>query len=432
MSIEKFSNDELYSAVFRCGGIVSKAAAKLGVRSSSLHRRLTKAGLMDSIKAERKRVISSQKKSAGQNYSEDEFGDPNRSEASIIKTAGLNPEEYVVEGSTVNLWEVSGKDEDSNIWSKENKQVKLNLRKKSPDASSFSELIEELKANSVKVKRLKKPKLPPNKNERVLEVSLSDLHFGLNLHKEECGSEWNMEKCSEMVLDSLEAILERAKAFGPFSQIVFPVGNDIVHCDNLFGTTTKGTPQPDSVSLYASYPRLVQLVSTVAERLSEVAPVHIIHVAGNHDKLTSYNLCMLLAAKYANNENVTVDVGSSAYKFYSFGDNLIGFNHGNYIKPDKLVSLMANSRPEDWATSKFREWHLGHHHRKGVSRPIMWEESGVSVEYLPTLVPSNDWHNERGYCFNQRGAVGFVWDAKGGCVAKLQVNVNLGSGELVL
>ena len=40
------------------------------------------------------------------------------------------------------------------------------------------------------------------------------------------------------------------------------------------------------------------------------------------------------------------------------------FTHGSEEKRDSLPMLMANERKELWAETKFREWHLGHMHRK--------------------------------------------------------------------
>jgi hypothetical protein len=167
----------------------------------------------------------------------------------------------------------------------------------------------------------------------------------------------------------------------------------------------------------------------MVDRLAQIAPVRVIQVSGNHDYVASFSLGHVLKAYYRNNENVSVEVNPSPYKFYKFGANLIGFDHGHHIKAGKLAGLMAQHCREHWATTSFREWHLGDQHRKGTGSPVVMEEQGVSVEYLPALTPPNGWHKLKGFNWQQRGAMGFVWDHDEGPIARLQVNLDSYTGK---
>ena len=90
---------------------------------------------------------------------------------------------------------------------------------------------------------------------------------------------------------------------------------------------------------------------------------------------------------------------------------------------------MAHECREHWADTSFREWHLGDQHRKGTGSPVVMEEQGVGVEYLPALTPPNAWHRLKGFNWQQRGAMAFVWDHDTGPVARLQVNLNSYTGK---
>jgi hypothetical protein len=57
------------------------------------------------------------------------------------------------------------------------------------------------------------------------------------------------------------------------------------------------------------------------------------------------------------------------------------------------------------------------------------EEQGVSVEYLPSITPPNDWHRLHAFNWQKRGALAFVWDYEHGQIARLQVNLNSYTGK---
>ena len=109
--------------------------------------------------------------------------------------------------------------------------------------------------------------------------------------------------------------------------------------------------------------------------------------------------------------------------------NLIGFEHGHSVKPIRLAALMANERPDDWAETLYREWHLADQHRKGSSKPAMLEEQGVAIEYLPGLPPANEWHRLKAFNRQQRAGVAFVWDHEEGPIHRAQVNISRITGE---
>jgi hypothetical protein len=228
---------------------------------------------------------------------------------------------------------------------------------------------------------------------------------------------------------SIEKLLDRAKPYGDFDEIVFPFGNDFMHHDNLNHTTTKGTLQPEGVSYAYVYERAIELGIAMVDRLAKIAPVKVIQVSGNHDQVSSFSLGHVLKAYYRRDAGVDVQVNPSPYKFWRYGVNLVGFDHGHHVKPIRLAALMAHEAKEHWVDTCYREWHLGDQHRKGSSSPVTMEEQGVSVEYLPALTPPNAWHRLKAFNWQQRGAMAFVWDRAEGPIARLQVNINSYTGR---
>ncbi len=82
-----------------------------------------------------------------------------------------------------------------------------------------------------------------------------------------------------------------------------------------------------------------------------------------------------------------------------------------------------------WQESLFCEWHLGDQHRKASAKPSTFEEQGVSVEYLPSLTPANEWHRLKGFNWQKRGGTAFVYDFASGPLARLQVNFDNYTGK---
>jgi len=136
----------------------------------------------------------------------------------------------------------------------------------------------------------------------------------------------------------------------------------------------------------------------------------------------------VMNAYFHQNDNVTVECDPSPYKFKRYGVNLIGFEHGHSVATIRLAALMANERPQDWAETKYREWHLGDQHRKGSAKPSVMEEQGVSVEFLPSLTAPNEWHRLKSFNWQKRGAMAWVWDYNYGPLARLQINIDSTTG----
>lgn len=315
--------------------------------------------------------------------------------------------------------------------------VSLKLRRKSPQVLSIETLLKEISScgkvklpNYTSSRKVGSRKVGASR--RALEVSLMDPHLGLKCYQPAADMAWSLEETEDAFMSTTKKLIHQAKPFGPFEEIVVPIGNDYFHADTVFHTTTAGTHQPEMEPLHEVYVRGKRLMLWYTETLRELAPIKLLAIPGNHDRLMSFTMAMLVEAYYegAEAEDVVVDASSSPYKFWSYGVNLIGFEHGHSVKPIRLAALMANeTRLTHWQGARYCEWHLGDQHRKGSARPSMLEEQGVSVEYLPSLTPPNEWHRLKSFNWQKRGAMGFVYDYDRGPVARLQVNFDSYTGK---
>lgn len=407
------------------------AAEALGIPRSTLVDRYNKAlqqnlTTKDGRPKEKKRIVET-----SNGLTIDYLGTKIETPEDLIAHAEIDLDVWEVAEVTINNWEVAGKinqDGSQRLWKTPLRQIKVKLRKKSDERLAIESLLEKIESSSPKVPKIKRVKL--NKSEaRCLEVSIMDPHYGMQCYPPGADQAWSLNDCEIACMWAIYGLLERAKPYGPFEQIIFPFGNDFLHHDSLRHETTAGTPQPEAVAWHHVYERAEVLAINMIDALKTMAPVKVIEVPGNHDRHSAYTLARVLNAYYRNDENVEVDATVSPYKFHRYGTNLIGFEHGHSVAPIRLAALMANERPQDWAETSYREWHLGDQHRKGSSKPHTFEEQGVSVEYLPALTPPNEWHRIKAFNWQKRGAMAYVWDYHTGPMARVQVNLNSYTGK---
>jgi hypothetical protein len=435
----KVSTDKIFQAALEHDGNLRATADALGLASRSVAwSRLKSAGLLEELRARTGTTKSASPKEKIEvrprgNYTDvDYLGTKIETEEELLQHAGIDMELYEIDRVVVNNWEVAGKKAKNDwqgVWKTGLRQIKITLKRKKEDHLSVERILAKIEAASPLILPIKYPKAKKSKPKRALEISIMDPHYGMLCYQGESDHSWDLEQCEKMCMWSIDNLVERAKGYGPFEEIVFPFGNDFLHHDNLQHTTTKGTLQPEGLPFLYVYERAIELAITMVERLAELAPVKVIQVSGNHDQVAAFTMGHVLKAYYRNDPNVDVDVSPSPYKFWNFGTNLIGFDHGHHVKPARLAALMAHECVNLWATTTFREWHLGDQHRKGSGSPVTMEEQGVGVEYLPALTPPNAWHRLKAFNWQQRGAMGFVWDHAEGPLARVQVNLNSYTGR---
>jgi hypothetical protein len=434
-ALNNISTESMYSCAIKHGGNLSKAAAELGSTRSTLFSRLKNSGLLAKLRANTtSKLITTPKSSlkvseSGAGTTIEYLGDEITTYEELLVRAEIDLNLFEVEKVITNMWEQAGRKNENTIYKTGLIQIKVLLRRKRDEQVATEKLLAKLeKFGPVKAK-IKYPKARASTPRRALEVSIMDPHLGMLCYQPESNNDWDLEKCSKLCMWTVDQLVERAAAYGNFEEIVFPFGNDFMHHDNLNHTTTKGTLQPEGISYLALFEHAISLGIAMVDRLSEVAPVKVLQISGNHDHVSSFTLGHVLRAYYSKDKNVDVVVNPSPYKFWHYGVNLVGFDHGHHVKPLRLAALMANEAKEQWAKTFFREWHLGDQHRKGSGSPVVMEEQGVSIEYLPSLTPPNAWHRLKGFNWQQRGAMAFVWDHKEGPIARTQVNINSYTGR---
>lgn len=300
-------------------------------------------------------------------------------------------------------------------------QVKK-LHKESPDLDvrTAEEILKDIREERASV-NAPRPKLRwvPEDQRHMLELDVFDLHVGKLAWALETGENYDAGIATERAEAAVEDLLQQAQCYA-VEKILLPLGNDFLHYDTLSGTTTAGTPQDRDSRYQLMYRRAFTLARRMAERCALIAPVHLLIVPGNHDTLSTFTLGVALEAYFHADPRITVENTPKPRKYVRYGVNLIGFAHGHNEPHKRLPGLMPVEVPDDWALTRYREFHVGHFHKSKVTDPVRVDgENGVRVRVLQSLTGTDAWHAAMGYVGEHAAAEAFVWSHARGLRANL-------------
>ena len=304
--------------------------------------------------------------------------------------------------------------EKGSIWgSLHNMSASFKFRRRVlPTKEQAEKLIESLKEyvpptlNQV----LSEPKLNAN---HMAVISLYDIQLGRLGTLGHEGTEYTVEK----YFDVLDQMCSSISMYN-LEEIVFVLGNDFADADNPFGTTTKGTPQPQDIHWRSSIDVQCDVARLSIDKLRCLAPVRVILVGGNHDMYSNYWLGKYIEAIYEHAPDVTVDNKKKYRKFHRYGNTSFMFTHGNEEKIIALPAIFMKEGGAYYAEAPYNEVHIGHYHRRNDSWQVLTEEYGVYIRVLPSLSPNNDWENLKGFILHNRGGVAHIYHKDRGQIAE--------------
>lgn len=328
------------------------------------------------------------------------FRDDNSEVSNILKSKGHDPQKW------------------SHAWvkSKEGTVFIKNTNGLVTHEEFRDDLLESLKSYSPSFDKIKRDKV---NDPHCLVIDIADLHIGKLASTLETGEEYNVSKAVELASQGVAGILQKAEGF-KIDQIVFVIGNDVLHVDNPSGSTTSGTNQDTDGTWYDNFMAAKDLYINVIERLVQEADVHIVHNPSNHDYMTGFMLADTVYSWFRKHPNITFDVSMSHRKYYAYGENLIATSHGDGAKMPDMPLLMANESGKAWASTKFRYIYLHHiHHMKKINFLSGQDYHGATVEYLRSVSYTDSWHHRKGYQHVPKCVTGFVHHKEFGQVARL-------------
>lgn len=257
------------------------------------------------------------------------------------------------------------------------------------------------------------------KGNHLLVVNPADIHIGKYANELETGEQYDCETAVVRVLEGVEGLIQKSKGF-EIDRVLFCVGNDVLHIDNVYNTTTKGTHQDTDGKWWEHYEIALMLYVKCIETLRQIAPVDVIHSMSNHDYQSGFHLAHTLKSWFRKTKDVSFDITVANRKYYKYGNNLIGLEHGDGAKMDKLPLLMAQEKPLLWSETTHRYWYLHHIHHKVKHKWLDAKDYiGVTVEYMRSPSSADSWHSRKGFCGAYKACEAFVHDKESGQVARL-------------
>jgi len=241
----------------------------------------------------------------------------------------------------------------------------------------------------------------------ILEIDLPDLHAGLYSWRQETNEDYDIHILKENFLKCFNDIIERCKG-RKFEKIILATLGDLLHVDNDNQTTSKGTFQQVDGRIAKVFDTTLDVIIDAVQLLGNFAPLEIVYVSGNHDRLLGYSLVKALEKAFRNDSNITFNISPNPRKFKRFDNVLIGWLHGDCNKNNISEWLQVEAR-KDYGDSLFAECHAGHYHSQQTL-----EKSGMIIRYLPTICASSAWEHQQAFNKSVKTVVSFVWNKKSG------------------
>lgn len=222
-------------------------------------------------------------------------------------------------------------------------------------------------------------------------IPMGDPHFGLQAWGRESGEDFDLKAAESLTLGAVDRLIQSC----PKAEtcIILPLG-DIFHANDQKNVTPGHGHQLDVDSRYQKIMMVGVLTfrHAVIRALESHQKVVVRFVKGNHDPEASFGLAVAIAAFFHDNPRVTVDLSPSAFWYYKHGKTLIGATHGDTVRHEGLLGVMASDKAEWWGQTKHRYWYTGHVHSQNVR-----EYPGVVCESFRTLAAKDAYASGHGY-----------------------------------
>jgi hypothetical protein len=303
---------------------------------------------------------------------------------------------------------------------------------KEAEESHKKEQEEFLKRLSKKSPTIKRAPLP---SKTLAIIASFDVHIGKHCEVIRSGHDYTPDEAVRRVIAGEKALMEMTKPFG-VTDVLLPLGNDIIHVDNNKKTTTGGTPQDAYGSVESMQYLATELYIRSINELSKNHNVWLCHVNSNHDREKGWGVSQMVLRYFQGSKNPRVKVGPENFdnrtrKYFVFGDSLIMLHHGDMRKEEKLLGIIKSEANEALAqTNRIYVYQGDLHHkivnRRGVNTEqtekdhtgltvIKSGNGAINQMYVETVrspSPTDEWHGRSGF-LNFPAVEVFLHDMRG-------------------
>lgn len=260
---------------------------------------------------------------------------------------------------------------------------------------NIKEFLESLKEYQAPTFELKQEPVQEN----IAVINLYDAHLDKLSIVGETNKDSSFEENIRVFEETFDQLLTEAMLYNP-EFIVFPVGNDFFNTNGHSNATKRGTPQDVSVKHSVAFKEGVRVLRRCIDKAASKTKVMVMTIQGNHDEDPTFYLGEILDVMYENVPHVTVNCSKHQRKYITYGENLLGFAHGDKECRNiaNMPLIMAEEKKKEWANTTYREWFMGDRHHKFEYKFMRNKDFvGVSVRFLRSVGTSDKWHYDAGY-----------------------------------
>jgi hypothetical protein len=248
-------------------------------------------------------------------------------------------------------------------------------------------------------------------------VGLTDFHWGKYSDPGENFDAYNRDIARDRLFDATENVMNQLTLFGRPEKLIVPIGSDFLHIDNQNGQTTSGTPQDMDGTPAEILVSGCVLMEEWILTLAQIAPVELVLMSGNHDRLTGLAILMYLDALFRNSEQVRCRLDRTPRTYRVYGKNLLGFVHGDGAKKTvEVAGHMAREQAQVWGSCPHRTVYTGHLHHEKTETDTLFS---VTRRQMPSLSGTDRWHALNGYMGAPKFLPVYLHDRQRGLVAVL-------------
>jgi hypothetical protein len=237
-----------------------------------------------------------------------------------------------------------------------------------------------------------KPKTKKFATDLLPTIVIGDAHFGMRADARETKArDYDTKIASNDMLAAIEYLVDAAPASD--QALLVNVG-DFIHANGSSGTTFGGTKLDVDTRIEVVLEIAAQtFLYAIDKLLAKHKSCVVVMARGNHDSDTAIALALILKFYYSKEPRVTILDPHGFFHTVQFGKNLIAVHHGDKVKAVKLGAILPKMLPEQWSSTVYRKWLVGHiHHQNAIET-----DNGVFVEAFGTLAPPDSWHAGAGY-----------------------------------
>lgn len=255
----------------------------------------------------------------------------------------------------------------------------------------------------------------------LLVPNLYDAHFGKRNHR---SIKYTLEESKNDFIKIAEGVAAQASSgTKPVERIMFPVGHDILHVDNLLDHTSGGRWVEESEDVREAVDASIEASTTASEIFATVAPVEIFPVEGNHSRLQTYWLGKVLKAHFSHHPNVTVHDMDLERQYFQWGRVGLGLTHDG-SNPAGLAALFPIEARYMWPDIKWTEWLTGHFHHKRGALYAIDSIRGTVVRTIPGLTNMDTYHSLHLFVGEHRAAEALYYHKENGPAGSFPVFVS--------